>query len=462
MIFPTCKADKMIPFPHQIEGAKFLASSAFAILGDEPRVGKTGAAIMATDMVGAKTVLVVTTASGRGVWRKGFDDWSPMGRPMSIAATKTPSVSAVTIIGWPSISRADHRLPLLAREWDVVIFDEGHYAKSFEAARTQAAFGVLLRDGLVLGRSKSLAAKGKRVWHLTGTPMPNSPFDLYPVLRANAPGRLLANPAKGWPDVTCESVFKKRYCKIKPKKIGHGFTARWIDVIIGGQNLDELRERTEGLILRRTQQDVGIRAPIYETMPLVVTATQKKAVRDAAGDGQKVLAAIESGDTKALEMHLGPLRRLTGGMKAEAIIEAVAEEFESGLDRIVLAYWHRDVGQLLADRLGKYGVTGVDGATPPARRDANVKAFQDGKARVFLGQIQAAGEAIDLSAASELIFVESSFVPAQMKQMSLRVTNHSQARQVRVRVATLDGSIDDAIQTSLLRKWASINEVLTQ
>lgn len=452
----------MIPFPHQIEGAKFLANSNFAILADEPRVGKTGAAIMAADMVGAKSILVVTTASGRGVWRRGFDDWSPMDRPLWVVTSYGQKAADVTIIGWPSISQAHYRLPLLEREWDVVIFDEGHYAKSFDAARTQAAFGVLLQDGLVLGRAKSLAAKGKRVWHLTGTPMPNSPFDLYPVLRANAPGRLLANPAKGWPDVTCESVFKKRYCKIKPKKIGHGFMARWIDVIIGGQNLDELRDRTEGLILRRTQQDVGIRAPIYETMPLVMTATQKRAVRDAADDSQKVLAAIESGDTKALEMHLGPLRRLTGGMKAEAIIEAVAEEFEGGLDRIVLAYWHRDVGQLLADRLGKYGVTGVDGATPGPRRDANVKAFQDGKARVFLGQIQAAGEAIDLSAASELIFVEPSFIPKDMAQMAFRITNFGQARQTRVRVATLDNSIDDAIQASLLRKWSSINEVLTK
>ena len=97
-----------------------------------------------------------------------------------------------------------------------------------------------------------------------------------------------------------------------------------------------------------------------------------------------------------------------------------------------------------------------------AARDGNVQAFQKGKARVFLAQIAAAGEAIDLSAACELLVVEPSFQPAQMKQIALRVTNHSQARQVRVRVAALEGSIDDAIQSSLLRKWSVINEVLTK
>jgi SNF2 family DNA or RNA helicase len=297
---------------------------------------------------------------------------------------------------------------------------------------------------------------------LTGTPMPNSPFDLYPVLRACAPGKLLTDEGKGWPDVTRESVFKKRYCKIKPKKIGVGYMARWIDVIVGGQNLDELRQRTDGLILRRTQQDVGIGAPIFETLPLLITPVQKARIEAAAGDARTIMRAIEAGDTKELEMHLGPLRRITGAIKAELVAEAVAEEFESGLDRIVLAFWHSEVAQILSEKLADYGVTGIDGSTPASARDANVKAFQTGKARVFLAQIAAAGEAIDLSAACELLVVEPSFQPAQMRQIALRITNHGQTRQTRVRVATLDGSIDDAVQSSLLRKWSVINEVLTK
>lgn len=451
----------MIPFPHQIEGSKFLADRTFAILGDEPRVGKTGTAIMAADTVGAKSILVVTTASGRGVWRRAFDDWSIMGRDVAVMTAPTVRPAAVTIIGWPTITRADYRLPLLQREWDVLILDESHYGKSFDAARTRAVFGELDDDGAALLRRQALTQRAKRVWCLTGTPMPNSPFDLYPMLRAGAAGRLLADAEKGWPNVTLQGGFKARYCQVKPKKIGHGYMARWIDVIVGGKNLDELRQRCEGLILRRTQQDVGIRAPIYETMPLVITRFQRAAIAEAAKDVKDVLEAIDKGSTKDMEMHLGPLRRLTGGMKADAIVEAIKEEFESGLDRVVLAYWHREVAEKLIEGLSEYGVVGIDGATPAAKRDANVAAFQKGKARVFLGQIQAAAEAIDLSAAAELIFVENSFIPKDMKQMSLRVTNHTQTRQVRVRVATLDGSIDDAIQTSLLRKWSAINEVLT-
>lgn len=452
----------MIPLRHQIDGAKWLAGRDFGILADEPRVGKTGAAIMAADQINAKTILVVTTASGRGVWAKGFDDWSIMGRPVQImhGERELDPRTRVAIVGWQRAAQAPMRRQLLARHWDVVILDEQHYAKSFEAVRTQAAFGVPMEDGLVLARQNALTHKGARVWSLTGTPMPNSPFDLYPALRACAPGVLLADPKRGWPDVTKESAFKDRYTKTRPKKIGHGYHARWIDVIVEGRNLAELRDRTEGLILRRTQQDVGIQAPIYETLPLLVNDVQRRRIDAAAGDMKAILAAIDAGETKGLEMHLGPLRRLTGAIKAELVAEAVREEFESGLDRIVLAYWHREVAEALIGALQQYGVVGIDGSTPPDARDKNVQAFQKGKARVFLAQIAAAGEAIDLSAACELVFVETSFQPAQMKQMAMRVTNHTQTRQVRVRVASLAGSIDDAIQSALLRKWQSIREVL--
>lgn len=455
---------KMIPLPHQLVGADWLASLPFAMLGDAPRVGKTGAAIMAADKIGAARILVVTTASGRGVWKRGFDDWSVMGRPLQIMTPKDKlkPETQIVVIGWPSVGDSALRLQLLARAWDLAIFDESHAAKNFEAKRTQATYGVPVNDAETLATRSALSAKAARVWCLSGTLLPNSPFDIYPSMRAHAADRLTADPAKGWPDVTRESEFKKRYCKIRPKKLGNGPWARRIDVIVGGQNLDELRQRTEGLILLRTQQDVGIRAPIYETFPLVITETQRRQIEEAAGGAQEIMAAIDADETKKLEMHLGPLRRLTGAMKAKAIVEAVKEEFESGLDRIVLAYWHKEVAEILIEGLHKYGVVGIDGSTSAVSREENVAAFRNGTARVFLGQILAAGEAIDLSAASELIFVEMSFVPKDLKQMSLRITNHGQTRQTRVRVATLDGSIDDAIGSSLLRKWASINEVLAK
>ena len=322
---------RMTPFPHQIEGAEFLARQTFAALGDEPRVGKTGTAIMAADMLGASTILVVTTASGRGVWAKGFADWSIMDRPVAVLAagdTALPPTARVVIVGWPSVGKAEYRTRLLARKWDILILDESHYAKSFDATRTQAVYGVPMGDGVSLARQQCLASRASVVWCLSGTLMPNSPFDLYPMLRANTPGVLLANQQRGWPDVSSALAFRDRYCTTRPMKIGHGPYARRLDVITGGKNLPELRERIDGLILRRTQQDVGIRAPIYETMPLIVPEAKRRAVEREAGKMGDLLAAIDKGSTRDLEMHLGPLRRLTGALKADAVADAVIESVE--------------------------------------------------------------------------------------------------------------------------------------
>lgn len=449
----------MKPLPHQIEGSRFLAARKFAALGDAPRVGKTGAAIMACDLVLARDVLVVTTASGRPVWRKGVQDWAAFGEAEIMLPKRQylPDTRFV-ITGWPNISEAKLRRKLLARRWDVVVFDESHYAKNFEAKRTQAAYGIPSPSGL--RTDYALAGVGQRLWNLSGTLMPNSPLDLFPMLLFGAPERLTAHPAKGWPDVTDETAFRDRYCEWRPKKIGHGSYARTVIVIIKGKNLPELRERISGLILRRTQEDVGILPPIYETLPLLVPEKARREA-DKVANVKAVLAAIDAGNTKDLDMHLGPLKRLTGTLKAKAVIDLVRDEFAGGLDKIVLAFWHREVAEILAEGLGKFGVTGIDGATLTNRREENVAAFKrpDGP-RVFLAQIQAAGEAIDLSSAAELIFVEMSSVPKDGAQMALRITNHSQARRPRVRVGTVAGSIDEPIQEALLRKVQTINEVM--
>lgn len=448
----------LTPFPTQISGAKFLANNRNALLADEPRVGKTGAAIIAADYSLDDSILVVTTASGRPVWKRAFSQWTEFPRVAEIVTRDTTPTKSVAIVGWPSIADPHIRNEILKRRWDRIILDEAHWAKNFENKRTQAAYGTLYDDGEVLLHRGSIVSAGNGVWCLTGTPLPHDPSDIYPMMRSLCPDRLMADPDQNWPNVTKYQDFLHRYCVVKMKKLPRGF--RKIPVVVAGRNLPELRARLKGFLLLRTQQDVGIRAPIYETLPLAVTPRMLQEVEGDL-DRTSVLEAARNGDTRALDMHLGPLRRLTGEFKAQAVVQAVTEEFEGGLDKIVLAYWHKDVGQILRDGLAKYGVLGIDGSTPPTARGAIEQQWlTDSKIRVFLAQIEAAGEAIDLSSAATLWFVETALSPKSMKQMALRITNHTQTRQAIVRVCVLEGSIDEALQEILIRLWSAIREVL--
>ena len=445
----------MIPRPTQLTGAAFLAERARRFLADEPRCGKTGAAIMALDYAQAGRTLVITTASGRAVWKRAVPAWSAFGRTVQVATDEVDPKADTVIVSWGGITQSKLRSALLHCKFDAVIPDEAHYAKNFSAKRTQALYGTLLDEGRHLDNNHAIAAGQRHIWPLSGTPFPNSPFDIYPHLRALKPECLRAHD--GMPDVTRENDFMHRYCVVKMKKLSN-----WnrIPVVIGGRNPEELKHRIGDFMLQRTQADVGIAEPVYEVMTLPGSAAVKRELDGIVSDTLR--SRLRAGqEIEDLEMELAEIRRVTGAVKAKAVVEAVKEEFDCGLDKIVIAFWHTEVGMLLRDGLSTYGVVGIDGSTPPDKRgQAEQRFLSDPNIRVFLGQIKAAGEAIDLSSAAELIFAEASLVPADMKQMSMRITNYSQTRLPRVRVAALEGSIDEALQDILLRKWSAIREVL--
>ena len=293
-----------------------------------------------------------------------------------------------------------------------------------------------------------------RVWHLSGLPMPHDLGQAWPRLRASFPERLGVD--HGPTDVTAYDDFQRRYCVVKTKRLSN-FTT--IPVVFGGKHVGELRARLEGTFIRHTQEEVGIQEPHYELMPLVVSAARRREC-DGDLDQRRVLAAAESGTTRDLEMELGSLRRVTGLVKAGAVVDAVKEEFANGIEKLVLAYWHKDVGDRMAHGLASLGVLRLDGATSARDRELLESKWRQKKYGVFLAQVRAAGEAIDLSAASEMWVVEPSLGPGDMDQISKRVVNVGQKRRALIRVVTLEGTIDEIIQEILLRLWAPIREVL--
>jgi SNF2 family DNA or RNA helicase len=313
--------------------------------------------------------------------------------------------------------------------YSLIILDESHEAKNPETKRTKAVY-------------EALVPRAEYVWCLTGTPIPNAPDDLWPMLHYLEPQRI---------GRMSYAKFREKFCVINRRYI-NGY---WREIVKGGKNEEELKPLLDGFWLRRTQQDVGIGKPLFS-----IQAVHSDTLPDIEGvDAQTILDAIETGE-QITDLHMAEIRRVTGEIKAKAVVELVAEELDEGLDRIVLMCWHKSVIEILKTGLSKYGVVGIDGSTLATKRAEMVDKFKRGDARVFIGQMLAAGEAIDLSAASELMFVETSFVPKDMAQAAMRCSNHSQTRQVHVRVCALEGSIDEAISAILMRKVQTIRQLM--
>jgi SWI/SNF-related matrix-associated actin-dependent regulator of chromatin subfamily A-like protein 1 len=396
---------------------------------------------------------VVTTASGRGVWRRAFPAWSHFSREVRVLGVdaETPCQTEVAITSWDSLSNLASRIR--ARP-DLLILDEDQRATNPAAARSQHAYGRPLQGGLHMLTVGAVVQSGDRVWHLSGLPAPHDLGQFWPRLRASFPERLGTD--HGPTDVTTYDDFRRRYCVVKTKRLSN-FTT--IPVVFGGRNVGELRSRLAGTFIRHTQEEVGIQEPRYELMPLVVSAARRREC-NGARDQRRVLAAAESGTTRDMEMELGSLRRVTGLIKAGAVVDAVKEEFANGIEKLVLAYWHKDVGDKLDGGLRSLGVLRLDGATSARDRESLESKWRQKKYGIFLAQVRAAGEAIDLSAASEMWVVEPSLGPGDMDQISKRIINVGQKRRALIRVVTLEGTIDEIIQEILLRLWAPLKEVL--
>lgn len=427
-------------YPHQVTGVEFLKSRpGHALLWDEQRVGKTPQAIVASGELGFKRIVIITTVSGVAVWRHQWRQWDRWNRiPL--------------IVPWSQMSRGGFAIPGTGKA-QLLILDEGHYAKSFGAERTRSVYGQL--HGARLIQDRALVPRCERVWHLTGTPMPHDPGDLFPVLRSLFPEALVSD-FRGLPDVTTFEKFRSRYCVMVNKRIGQ----RVIKVVIRGQNTDELARRMKGMFLRRRQADVGIRPAFWDMLPVVLNAGERQRLFQAI-DHDNLQRIVKGGRFGDLEPLLAPVRRITGVVKAKAMVPYVADFLDNCDDKLVLMYWHREVGDMLETSLGKYFPVRVDGATSADQRAVNLATFMTKPhCRLFLGQIAACGEAIDLSVASETWFVESTFTPAQMAQAGARITNLRQPRQCLVRVAAIEETIDEMIQDRLIDLSRSIAHTL--
>lgn len=423
-------------FQYQETGAQWLAKVGRGLLADEPGLGKTAQAIVAArhirNAVGRPiNIAVICPASVVENWRREFSRFWPEQEP-----------SCTEIISYDRAARHG----LYNEDVDVVICDEAHYLKTRDTKRTQAVFGKKC-DGV-----GGLVEKAKHVFLLTGTPMPNAPNELWPMLRAVMPDAIIGlktgKPVAYWP-------FAMRYCKMERNYLGH-------DTIVGGKNLPELRERMKPFVLRRKKADVLKDLPPirFDVLPLTGKITIPPDMADEiAAQMREVQKALDDGGVaalKAIAPHVATLRRLTGVAKVAPVAEWVRDQLDGGMEKIVLFAQHKEVITNLALPLLKTSyVAVVDGSTTD--RQAQVDRFQnDPKCRIFIGQIQAAGTGITLTAASDLVFVESDWVPANNEQAAFRIHRIGQKNACTVRFATIAGSIDEQIQRACARKLEDI------
>lgn len=443
-------------YPYQHEGAAFLADRKRALLADEPRVGKTPSAIRAADYALAEDILEITKGSARRdhtrAWER-YQWWPRRVTPVYTGADAIPNdgvvIASYDLATGPLFDR------LFERRWDAIVLDESHRLKNREATRTQRVFGEKC-DG-----DGGLVERADLIWPLSGTPFPNNYSEIWSTARAVFPAAIEID---GKP--MSYSRFVQRFCVQQD----NGFGLR----ITGNRNAADLRARLAPYMLRRSFAEVwpDTPEPIFDELYLdaaenlkagkdrefeALVAEYEARLRAADGDEERTALIL-----KEVETRIGArLQRITGEAKVPAMAAWAADRLDDGLEKIVLFAWHREVIAGLAEALKRFRPAVLWGGMPPRKREDLQDAFQqDPRCRVAIGQIVAAGEAIDLSAADDLVFVEASWNPGDNDQARRRIQNTEKRSPTTVWFATLAGSIDERVQRANAKKIADIAKVL--
>jgi len=414
-------------YPFQRAGIKLMATSQQALNADSMGLGKTVQGILALELIGddAFPALVVCPNSMKFKWQEEYSKWAPHRRTVVITGGKAARVKQIAlikegeadvgIINWEGL-RGHSRLagfgsmqlsendktPKELNEigFQTVVADEAHRAKSPKAAQTRALWWM--------------GHHAKYRFMLTGTPIANSPEDIWSLMHFVAPDEF---PSK--------TKFIDRY----GLQSWNMFGGRDI-VGLKSEHKEELFKILDPRFIRRTKEAVLPELP--PAIPITRTVEMSPKQKGAYEMMRKeMIAELESG----LLVVTNPLARMTrllqfasaygevdeGGnliltdpsCKVDALLEIVDE---LGDDRAIVFAESRQLIELAHKHLIRAKPHGpglqvglITGNVDVIDRNKYIADFNAGKLPLMLMTLGAGGEGLSFPGCSTAIFLQRSF-----------------------------------------------------
>lgn len=450
-------------YGYQRNGLGFLVHGGSVLLGDEMGLGKTKQTIDALEFAEAYPALIVAPNSVKAVWREEFAKWAPKRTVQVLSGTAAQKAKAlasgadVYVVNWESLrgmSRlgaygsialsAKQKTPgPLNRPWAALVADEAHRAKDPKSQQTRALWAV--------------GDTAARRIALTGTPVANSPEDLWSIMH-------FVSPAE-WPSKT---KFIDRYCLTNFNFWG-GMDVK----ALRPDTKDELLAILDSRFLRRTKAEVlSFLPPITRQTRLVeMEPKQAKAYKQMQDE---MITALDSGILFTTSPMVKALRLLqiasatpeldedglvTALTKPSCKVTALADIIEeSGGEPLVVFTVSRLLAELVHNTLGGELITGL---VSPDDRAESVRKFQAGEAKLIVLTTGTGGEGITLTAASRLVFLQRPWSLVQSLQAEARIHRIGQeASSVEIIDVVADGTIEAAVARVLGDKEELLQEVV--
>jgi SWI/SNF-related matrix-associated actin-dependent regulator 1 of chromatin subfamily A len=450
-------------YGYQLTGTGFLALAGSALLGDEMGLGKTKQTIDMLEEANAYPALIVAPNSVKAVWREEFAKWAPKRTITVLSGTAIQKQKAlasgadVYVVNWESL-RGMSRLAAygsialtakqktpgpLNRPWSAIVADEAHRGKDPKSQQTRALWAV--------------GETADRRIALTGTPVANSPEDLWSIMH-------FVSPAE-WPSKT---KFIDRYCLTNFNFWG-GMDVK----ALRPDTKDEMLAILDSRFLRRTKAEVlSFLPPITRQTRLVeMEPKQAKAYKQMQDE---MITALDSGILFTTSPMVKALRLLqiasaTPELDEDGLVTALTKPSckvtalqdiieESGGEPLVVFTVSRLLANLVHDTVGGELITGEVSADDRAEA---VRRFQAGESKLIVLTTGTGGEGITLTAASRLVFLQRPWSLVQSLQAEARIHRIGQeASSVEIIDVVADGTIEAAVARTLGDKEELLQEVV--
>lgn len=294
-----------------------------------------------------------------------------------------------------------------------------------------------------------LKIKAQTMIAMTGTPLMNTPLDLYFILK--------------WLGYESNSFYKFRnhYC------VMGGFNNYQI---VSYKHLDELQERLNDIMLRRLKDDVlDLPEKIYVDEYVEMSSKQEKIYKEVSAEIKENIDTIKMANNPLAELIR--MRQATGytgilsttiqeSAKLDRMEELVEEAVESGKKVVVFSNWTQ-MTTPIAKRLNKYNPAVITGEINADTRQLMIDKFQnDNKCKVIIGTSGAMGTGLTLTAGTVEIFLDEPWNMALKEQCVDRCHRIGQKNNLTIYTIMCKGTIDERVHDIVLSKGELSNAIV--
>lgn len=440
---------KVTPYPYQQEGiARGLEWKRF-ILGDAPGLGKTLQSIGIIHAAGAWPCLVICPSSLKINWQREVEKFTDTKALVLSDAVRTtwPYLLQMRMFQYAVVNYESLRKYFV---WDIkapsggsfrlkdvvfcpqirlfrsVIIDESHRVK--DASTQQAKF------------TKGLCTGKEYVILLSGTPVVNRPADL--VSQLSMMDRLKDFGGRG--------QFLLDYAQGDEQ----------------ASNLDELSRRLYSTcLLRREKEKVLTQLPAKTRVDLYVDIDNRDEYDTARQNLAQYLReyrlCTEPEIRRKMRMEalvkFMALRGIAARGKVAQAVDFIRVFLDSGQPLVVFCSLHEIVDELRKAFPRAVTVTDRDSAR---MKQAAVDSFQQGKAKLIICSIKAAGVGLTLTAASRVAFIEFPWTYADCQQCEDRCHRIGQRDNVTCYYLIGRGTIDSRLYQIIYDKRTIANRIM--